>query len=412
MNSHQSTPDKTLALSFRLLTDWETTQNFDLILAEQRKFDNSEITDMAAATCRSFFRNKHYSDWLLQTRSKKMPRGRIKRIIGIAVTQLLEKQIEPSIICDTAVRFCKQKYSKYDASFINQFLRSLTAEELPKPNSKVELGLSPELLKHWRKHFSDHEVRKFAETLKSPVPMTARLSPENPDISDLMDFIKPLDLPEWSNGIKAFEISNAKEFLKHNNNRLYIQDPAPLMAIQMLKPQEGETLADLCSAPGGKSLLIAQLLKNSGKLISADVSKKRLEQVRENLDAYSNCEIMQMDARNPDIEEQSLDGILLDVPCSNTGVIRRKADVRWTFNQKKLKEITELQYEILVGASKLLKPGGRIIYSTCSICPEENIAIVKRFTDEHKSFSLESHKTLFPESNHDGSFACKITLNT
>jgi len=109
MNSHQSTPDKTLALSFKLLTDWETTPNFDLLLAEQRKLDNSEITDMAATTCRSYFRNKHYTDWIIQSKSHKNPRGRIRRIIGIALTQIIEQQIEPEIICDTAVRFCKKK---------------------------------------------------------------------------------------------------------------------------------------------------------------------------------------------------------------------------------------------------------------------------------------------------------------
>lgn len=411
MNSHQSIPDKTLALSFRLLSEWENTPNFDLILAEQRKLDNSEITDMAATSCRSFFRNKHYIDWLLQNRTKKMPRGRIKRIIGIAVTQLLEKQIEPSIICDTAVRFCKQKYSKFDASFVNQFLRALTAEGLPTPNAKTALGLSPELLKHWSKHYSETQIKEFSEILKSPAAMTARLSPENPDISDLADFLVAQTLPDWSKGIQTFEISNAKEFLKLNKGRLYIQDPAPLMAIGMLDPKEGETIADLCSAPGGKSLLIAQLLKNSGKLISADLSEKRLEQVKENLAGYSNCEIIQMDARNPQIDEQSLDGILLDVPCSNTGVIRRKTDVRWTFNQKKLKELTELQYNILSAAARLLKPGGRIIYSTCSICPEENIAVVKKFLNDNQNFKLESSKTLLPSKNHDGSFACRIILN-
>ena len=410
MNSHQSTPDKTIALSFKLLTDWETTPNFDLILAEQRKSDNSEITDMAATTCRNYFRNKHYIDWLIQTRSRKMPRGRIKRIIGIAITQLIDAQIEKSIICDTAVRFCKKKYSKFDASFVNQFLRGLTSEGLPEAQGKVSLGLSPELLKHWRKHFSEEQIKSFSEVLKRPAALTARLSPLKPDISDLTEFISPLTLPDWSSGINVFEIKNAKEFLRNNNGRLYIQDPAPLMAIGMLAPKKGEHIADLCSAPGGKSLLIAQLLNGTGKLISADASGKRLENVKENLKGFSNCEIRQMDARKADIPAESLDGILLDVPCSNTGVIRRKADVRWTFNQGKLKEISELQYDILVGASKLLKPGGRIVYSTCSICPEENIAIVKKFIEAFPKFQIEESKTLFPEKTHDGSFSCKIVL--
>ena len=411
MNSHQSIPDKTLALSFKLLTDWETTPNFDLILTEQRKEDNSEVTDMAAVTCRNYFRNKHYIDWLVKSKATKRPRGRIRRVLGIALTQLLDTQIEPSIICDTAVRFCKQKYSKFDASFVNQFLRSITAEPFPKAPYEISLGLSHELLQHWKKSFSKEEIKTFAECLKLPVKMTARLSPLNPDITDLLEYLKPLDLPEWSKGIIVFEVTNAKSFLKNNNNRLYIQDPAPLLSLGLLDPQEGETIADICSAPGGKSLLIAQLLKNSGKLIAADASKKRLELVEENLKGYDNCEIITMDAREPHIEPQSIDGLLLDVPCSNTGVIRRKADVRWTFNQSKLKELSELQYDILQGSASLVKEGGRIIYSTCSICPEENIQVVERFIKNNKNFTIESHKTLFPTTTHDGSFTCKINLS-
>ena len=304
MNSHQSIPDKTLALSFKFLTDWESIQNFDLILAEQRKEDNSQITDMAAATCRNYFRNKHYIDWLIKKKTTKRPRGRIRRIIGIALAQILDQQIESSIICDTAVRFCKNKYSKFDANFVNHFLRSITDNSLLPPPKDVKLGLSPELLSHWKKHFSEEEIHSFAEILKSPAPLTARLSPQKPNIDDLAEYIKPIDLPEWSNGIKVFEVTAAKEFIQLNDGRLYIQDPAPLMAIGLLAPKSGESIADLCSAPGGKSLLIAQLLNNTGTLYATDLSKKRLTTVKENLKGFSNCEIRQMDATKPDIQEK------------------------------------------------------------------------------------------------------------
>ncbi|MCM8527797.1 MAG: hypothetical protein NE327_14850 [Lentisphaeraceae bacterium] len=411
MNSYQSTPDKTLVLSFKLLSDWENTPNFDLILAEQRKEDNSEVTDMTAFTCRNYFRNKHYIDWLIKTKADKRPRGRIRRVLGIALSQLLDAQLEPSIICDTAVRFCKKKYSKFDASFVNQFLRSITAEDFPKAPYEVTLGLSHELLAHWKKTFSKQEIEDIAEILKTPSIMTARLSPANPDIEDLMDYLKPLGLPEWAKNFKIFEVTNAKKFIKENNNRLYIQDPAPLLSIGLLNPQKGEVIADLCSAPGGKSLLIAQLLNGSGKLISSDFSDTRLKQVEENLAGFSNCEIKQMDARKPSIPKASLDGLLLDVPCSNTGVIRRKADVRWTFNQSKLRELSELQYEILQASSCLIKPGGRIVYSTCSICPQENIQVVERFISANPQFKIDTHKTLLPTQDHDGSFSCSIILS-
>lgn len=408
MNTHQSIPDKTLALSMKLLAEWQQIQNFDLLLAEQRKVDNSEVTDMAATTCRNYFRNKHYTDWLIQKSSQKPPRGRIKKLLGIAISQLMDNQLPVEIICDTAVRFCKKKFSKFDASFVNGILRSLTSEELPKAPADIQLGLSPELLKQWKKNFSREQIEDFATTLKSTAPMTARLSPEMPDISDLTDCTKKIALPEWAGNIEVFEVTNAKEFLARNNRRMYIQDPAPLLSINLLSPQPGEVIADLCSAPGGKSLLIAQLMNGSGKLISSDISKKRLITVQENLKNYPVCEIRQMDACNPDLEEESLDAVLLDVPCSNSGVIRRKADVRWTFNSKKVNELVELQSKILQATGRLVKKGGRLIYSTCSICPEENIEVVNSFLKNNSNFQLDCSKSLLPTQFHDGSFSCKL----
>ncbi len=408
MSSHLSTPDKTLNLCVRFLSEWQEQQNFDLVLAEQRKIDNSEVTDIAATTCREYFRQKHYIDWLISKNCEIPPRGRIKRILGIALTQMLMKQIPVEIICDTAVRFCKIKHSKHEANFLNGVLRQLSQGNFPLPKGDIQLGLSPELLLHWRKHFSKETVKKLAENLKNSPPLTARLSPDEPEISDLLPLLEELHLAAWAGKVKMYEVTHAKDFIEKNNNRLYIQDPAPLMAVNLLAPQAGEKIADLCAAPGGKSLLIAQLMKAKGELFVSDISEKRLQVVRQNLVNYPSCKIFQMDARQPTITAGSLDGVLLDVPCSNSGVIRRKPDVRWTFNRKKLQELCELQSEMLRAAAKLIRVGGRLVYSTCSICPEENLELVKSFVEKNENFSIESSMLLLPEKFHDGSFAAKI----
>ena len=143
MNSHQSIPDRTLALSYRMMNEWEETPNFDLILAEQRKKDNSEVTDMAAALCRSTFRRRALIDWLIDKTADKRPRGRIYKLLRLAVSQILEDDLSKALVCDTAVRFCRKKFNKFEAGFVNQFLRRLTGSELPEP----DLGLGALVLR-------------------------------------------------------------------------------------------------------------------------------------------------------------------------------------------------------------------------------------------------------------------------
>ena len=170
-----------------------------------------------------------------------------------------------------------------------------------------------------------------------------------------------------------------------------------------MKP--GERVGDLCCAPGGKSLLLAEALERQGILYCRDRSEARLGRVRENLAGCTNVDIAVADALQPDLPEGSLQALLLDVPCSNTGVIRRRPDVRWTWSPGKLQELAALQEAILESSHKLLCPGGRLVYSTCSSEPEENFAQTARFLQRHPEFSLLKERQLLPDEKHDGAYA-------
>ena len=188
----------------------------------------------------------------------------------------------------------------------------------------------------------------------------------------------------------------------------YIQDPSTLLAPTLLAVQPGECIADLCCAPGGKSRCIAECLRGEGSLWCADVAQDKLPRVRQNLAPFANVEVHCLNAATDTLAAEQWDAILLDVPCSNTGVIRRRPDVRSGFSMAKLKALLQLQAQILNNCAIALNPRGRLVYSTCSIEPEENQEQVKRFLDIHPGWHCITQRTIFPAAGHDGGFCALL----
>ena len=193
----------------------------------------------------------------------------------------------------------------------------------------------------------------------------------------------------------------------------YITDPSTRFAPEFLNPKSGELILDACAAPGGKAIYLAEMMKNHGRLICSDSNEKRLPRLLENL-TRCGVQIAEVIAHDwtrpaPDSWNGFFDGILLDVPCSNTGVLRRRVDARWRLQKGELENLVKIQREILEKALPCLKPGGRIVYSTCSIDPEENIEQVKRFIADHPGLVLGEWKQVLPfEDQCDGAFAAVI----
>ena len=209
----------------------------------------------------------------------------------------------------------------------------------------------------------------------------------------------------WPVEVTEFVTESSEEF---NPAEYYLQDASTLMAPLMLGANPGETIADLCAAPGGKSLILAELLDNKGVLYSCDASEQRLGRLRENLLGFPNVRIEKQNAERPKLPNGSLDGLLLDVPCSNTGVIRRRPDVRWNFAEAELSRLVMEQKRILEGSCALVRSGGRLVYSTCSIEEEENAKQVRGFLKRHPEFTLAVEKQLYPTLEHDGAYSALL----
>ena len=209
----------------------------------------------------------------------------------------------------------------------------------------------------------------------------------------------------------APEPSNAQEAA--DSGHYYITDPSTAHAPGLLAPKPGEVILDACAAPGGKAIHLAGLMENQGRLICTDSNEKRLSRLRENLErcGVEIAEVSQHDWTQPapSVWENYFDAILLDVPCSNTGVLRRRVDARWRLQKVDIEKLVVLQNEILREAARCVKPGGRLVYSTCSIDPEENIELVTRFAEKTPGFRLGKWEQLLPfKDQTDGAFAAVL----
>jgi 16S rRNA (cytosine967-C5)-methyltransferase len=194
----------------------------------------------------------------------------------------------------------------------------------------------------------------------------------------------------------------------------YIQDPSTAFACELLDPQPGETILDACAAPGGKTGLIAELMQDRGQLIACDRDPDRVAVLRKNLEtlgvtcAQTLCQDWK-EAPAAELSASSFDRILLDAPCSNTGVMRRRVDVRWRLSPRDFIWMQKEQLTVLRAMISLLKPGGTLVYSTCSLEPEENEEVVACALREFPFLKLNAQKSVLPFRDcFDGAFAARL----
>lgn len=218
----------------------------------------------------------------------------------------------------------------------------------------------------------------------------------------------------WAADVGIYElqehapIPQLKTFL---DGGFYIQDPSTLLAVTTLDPQPGDGVLDLCAAPGGKTTLIAQRMQNQGRIIAQDTHRARLQRVRQNCDRLGVTCVELSTSTGVTHPELSLtfDRILVDAPCSNTGVMRRRVDLRWRVTAEEIQRLRTVQIDLLHDASLQLKPGGSLVYSTCSLEPEENEAVVREFLAKHPEFRCLKEQQLTPFEHHvDGAFVALL----
>lgn len=417
--------EKILEAACDALTIWEDGATLDDCLDALDELDKKEgyngraIKPAVSSLLFEYFRHKGFVDNLIRKFAKKGDvHKEVRIILQCAITQALyQTGIAAESAVNVAVDYTKNKYGRGRSSFINALLRAV----LRAPDKdKGEESSFPGIL--YKKYLADHGVEKTKEIIShfaSNPPLTFRMREELPKEelekygAEAVPSFLETDLP-----FPFFEFSSVKEFFAdrmQESGKVYVQDPATSLSISLAKNAFKEGMIcgkvlDCCAAPGGKTLMLADLTADKGaKIIASDRSKQRCTLMNVNFKrAGIRSSVKHLSAQENYFPAESFDLILADVPCSNTGVIRRRPDAPWKFSMKRVQELVSLQKEILSSLAPLVKKDGFLLYSTCSIEKEEDMEQVKTFLAEHKDFSLVSEKLLFPARYHDGAYAALL----
>ena len=185
-----------------------------------------------------------------------------------------------------------------------------------------------------------------------------------------------------------------------NRKDIYVQDESAMLVAHLLSPENAGFIVDLCAAPGGKTTHLAHLMRNTGKIIAVDTSAEKIALLQKNcrrVDAH-NVETRVMDATTADLAFiKTADAVLIDAPCSGFGTLRRHPDIRWNKTLKQVHALSEIQYNLLKNTAPHIKPGGVLVYSTCSIEPMENEEVIQRFLADFPMYRVENARRFLPD---------------
>ena len=264
------------------------------------------------------------------------------------------------------------------------------------------------LVERWQKQFGEEASTSLCLWNNQPAPLYARINRLKISVPDFHRIFPERALvPGHSSFVALPKVPD--EGIAGGN--CYMQDPSTASACELLAPEADERVLDACAAPGGKTAYLAEKMGNRGTILACDRSAKRTELLRDNLArlGVSNVKVLQHDWRSGAIESEKFDRILLDAPCSNTGVMRRRVDVRWRLRPDDFRQMHQQQMMIVRNLVGLLKPGGVLVYSTCSLEREENEEVVECLAGEFPQLKLETVKTVLPfRDGFDGAFAARF----
>ena len=271
------------------------------------------------------------------------------------------------------------------------------------------------LVERWQQHFDAERVEELCKWDNRPATIYARVNRLKIDPKAFLQ-LYPSSSPLPGNpDLVEFNTLPATAL---ESGHCYVQDPSTVIACQLLDPNPGEKILDACAAPGGKTGYLAQIMQDRGSIIACDRDPERLQILNENMARLGATIVhpVHRDWKRDDhpTEVASIgrfDRVLVDAPCTNTGVIRRRIDLRWRLRPEDFSRMPNDQFIITRAVLRLVKPGGVLVYSTCSLEPEENEDIVCRLLAELPGLRLEAERDSLPfRDGFDGAFAAKFTV--
>ncbi len=404
----------------RVVGTWLKTGEFPDRLMESVERDRAFVMEVAYGTIRLW----RALDWIRGRLAERKPRRELEAFVLIGLYQLLfMDHVEAYAAVSETVEAAKRTLGPKAGGLVNALLRRAQAERDPlfqsleKQPLAVRLSHPDLLVARWTAQFDADRARRLCEwnNTRSDVILCANLM--RTDGRALHEALRSAGVaaePHPFAPDRFFTLprgARVRDLPGYAEGWFTIQDPATSISVELLDPQPGERVLDACAAPGGKTALLAERLRGEGELVAMDSSKERMEPLRENLARLGLqwVKVVEGDAGRAGGDAGTFRAILLDAPCTNTGVIRRRPDVRWRFSRNHLQRACARQVSLLDGVASRVEPGGRLVYSTCSLEPEENEEQVERWVSRHSEFQLVRECRLFPPGTQtDGAYAALL----
>ena len=333
----------------------------------------------------------------------------IREVLRMSVYQILYmEQVPDSAICNEAVKLVEKRKFFNLKGFVNGVLRNIARnkESISYTELSVKYSMPQFLVDKLRAVYDEETVETILKTflLEKPVSVRMKESLSEERRKEIVSKLQEagMEVKKHPYLTYAYELKKAEglnNIDSFSNGEFTVQDVSSMLVAECAGIKEHMTVLDLCAAPGGKSMHIAEKLKGTGKVYSFDVSEKKTEYIQENIErlGYTNVEVSVNDGTvlNESLLETG-DVVIADVPCSGIGVIGKKCDIKYRINEEEIQNIVELQKSIMENAWKYVKKGGILIYSTCTISREENEKMVQWLT-ENTPLKLESLDAYLPE---------------
>ncbi|MGG4219663.1 16S rRNA (cytosine(967)-C(5))-methyltransferase RsmB [Paenibacillus jamilae] len=331
----------------------------------------------------------------------------VRSLLRMSVYQLVYLDRVPDhAVVSEAVTIAKRRGHQGISGMVNGVLRSMLREP---DKLRIPEGLSAEerislehshplwLVKRWIKQYGTDTTEAICKANNEPPAVSVRVNTTMTSRDQLLDEMVAKGVNAVPSAISPYGIvvrsgGNMALTSWYMDGLLSVQDESSMLVAEAVAPEPGMTVLDCCAAPGGKTAHMAELMKDRGRIVANDLHAHKHQLIREQANRLGLDAVETVTGDALDLKERyapaSFDRILLDAPCSGFGVIRRKPDLRWSKTVEDVHDITQLQHELLDSVAGLLKPGGILVYSTCTIEPDENEGQLARFLSEHPEYEL------------------------
>lgn len=343
-------------------------------------------------------RNKIFLDYEIDKRTKSIKKDWIRDLLRISIYQATFMNSDDKGVAWEATELAKKKYGVPVGKFVNGVLRSFLREREQEIQNLKDEGKF-DILYSYPKWFYEKVKAEYGnltedvlKSLKKVPYMSVRVNKIKYSEEEFEELLKKLDIGIIKKIDTIYYIDSGIVIYtdEFKNGQIIAQDGSSYLSAKILNPSPEESVIDACSAPGSKTAVLAELMQNRGEILALDIHTHKIKLIEENLKklGVNIVKPIKMDARKLKEQGKKFDKILVDAPCSGYGVLRKKPEALYNKDLENVQELANLQYEILESASQVLKVGGELVYSTCTILSEENTENIKKFLNAHKNFKV------------------------